>query len=401
MTDAYIPSQKILNSYARVLINFALNSGEGVKSGEIVECIVPDVAKPLARELQNVILEAGAHPMIRLLPTEFEKDFFDRASADQLTFFPKNYLKSKVKLLNHVVSIIAQPNPLELASINPKQILLSRDSKAKYREWLFQKEYSGNLTWTVALWGEAAKAKIVGLSTKEYWDQIILACFLDTPDPVAEWKAVFSLQKKIQAKLNELKILSLHIEGDDVDLTIRLGAERAWLGGSGRNIPSFELFSSPDWRGTEGWIQFNQPLYRYGQILENIFLRFEKGVVIDARASKGEEFLLEMLKAKNANKVGEFSLTDSRMSRITHPMADTLFDENIGGPFGNMHLAVGSAYKDAYHGDPGLLSKKEWKELGYNDSPEHTDIVSTSNRTVTATHAGGKTVIYTDGKFVI
>lgn len=397
----YTPPISILQNYAQVLVNFALNSGKGVQPGEVVECTIPDVAKPLARELQNVILEAGAHPMIRLTPTEFEKDFYERASKEQLMFFPKNYLRSKVKLIDHSIGIIAQVNPLELASTNPEKIMLSRDSKAKYREWLFEKEYKGNFTWTIGLWGEVAKAKIVGLSIEEYWQQIINACFLDKTNPLEEWRAVTEMQKEIRQKLNSLEITWLHVEGDDVDLKIQIGENRVWLGGGGRNIPSFELFTSPNWRGTTGWVRFNQPLYRYGQVIKDIFLEFKNGVIVNAEASSGDHFLQQMLKAKNARKIGEFSLTDSRMSRITHPMAETLYDENIGGPFGNMHLAVGSAYKDAFRGDPATVKKRTWAEYGYNSSPEHTDIVSTTNRTVTATHAKGKTVIYRDGKFTL
>ena len=109
-----------------------------------------------------------------------------------------------------------------------------------------------------------------------------------------------------------------------------------------------------------------------------------------------------MLKSKNADKLGEFSLTDKRISRITHFMAETLYDENMGGPYGNTHVAIGMAYKDCYRGNPSKPTQKEWQEMGFNDSPEHTDIVSTTDRTVTATMVDGtKKVIYKDGMFVV
>jgi aminopeptidase len=83
-------------------------------------------------------------------------------------------------------------------------------------------------------------------------------------------------------------------------------------------------------------------------------------------------------------------------------MAETLFDENVGGKNGNMHLALGKAYRDSYTGNPGKVSKKKWEKLGYNDSVIHTDIVSTENRVVTAELRNGKKiVIYKNGKFVI
>ncbi len=83
-------------------------------------------------------------------------------------------------------------------------------------------------------------------------------------------------------------------------------------------------------------------------------------------------------------------------------MAETLFDENIGGKYGNIHIALGSAYKDSYPGNIRNIKKNQWAKMGYNESVVHTDIMSTENRTVTAWLPNGKTlVIYKDGQFTI
>lgn len=398
----YQPSLKILNRYAAVLVNFALNSGKGVKTNEVVQCLVPDIAKPLALALQNVLLKAGAHPLIRLLPTGFNRDFFTLANDSQLKFFPSDFIKARVNLLDHNIGIIAEPDPFELKEINPQKIILSRDSQKLYRDWLNAKEVKGKFTWTLGLWATAAKAKLVGLSLKEYWQQIINACFLDKTNPIKEWQRVFTLQKNILTKLNSLNIQTVKIEGKDVNLQLTLGANRQWQGGSGRNIPSFEIFTSPDWRGTEGWMKFNQPLYRYGNKIAGIYLQFKHGLVVNARAKVGNQLLQQMLKSKNADKLGEFSLTDKRTSRITHIMAETLFDENIGGPFGNTHVAIGMAYKDCYKGNAQKLTIKDWGKFGFNNSAEHTDMISTTDRTVTVTLASGvKKIIYQKGQFTL
>lgn len=402
MKDSYTPPKTLITKYAQVLINYALNSGEGIRPGEVVECVVPDVAKEFALALQNEVLKSGGHPIIRLLPTGFEKDFFSLASDDQLSFFPKPFYQEKAKLIDHQVGIIADVDPLELKDTDPKKLMLARNARKPYRDWLNEKEVQNKFTWTLALWGVEAKAKEVGLSMKEYWQQIISACFLDEDDPIAKWREIQKMQKDILEKLNAMEMDTLEIKGPDIDLKVRLGADRIWQGGSGRNIPSFEFFTSPDWRGTEGWVQFNQPLYRYGNILKNVRLEFSKGLVTKAHAETGNDLLQEMLKTQNANKIGEYSLTDKRMSRITHVMAETLFDENIGGPFGNTHLAVGMSYKDCYRGDETKLSEKDWEDRGFNDSAEHTDIISTTDRTATATLTNGsKVVIYQDGMFVL
>ena len=401
-TLSYRPPAEMLEKYAKVLVNFALNSGKGVSAGEVVQCIVPDVAKPLALELQNALLRAGAHPMLYLMPTGFERDFYNLANQEQLEFFPRRVLRARANLIDHQIAIIADPDPLILSEVDPSKIMRARDSKKPYRDWLNDKENAKKYTWTTALWGTEAKAEIVGLSYKDYWQQIVKACFLDEEDPIKKWREIQSLQFAIKKKINDLKIVSLKVVGPDVDLKVGIGADRWWRGGSGRNIPSFEIFTSPDWREVEGWVRFNQPLYRYGNLIKDIELEIKGGRVVKARARTGERLLLEMLKSKNADKIGEFSLTDRRMSRISHVMAETLFDENIGGPFGNMHLAVGMAYQDCYRGDPSQLKKRDWAARGFNNSSEHSDIISTTDRTVTAFLANGESlIIYRKGQFVI
>jgi aminopeptidase len=200
-----------------------------------------------------------------------------------------------------------------------------------------------------------------------------------------------------------LDIQKIHAVGADMDLRVTLGEGRKWLGGTGRNIPSFEVFTSPDWRGTEGWIRFNQPLYRYGSMVKGIELMFENGRVVSASAKENEKLLKEMLATDDgASQMGEYSLTDKRLSKITKFMAETLFDENMGGKFGNTHIAVGRSYHDTYAPGPEKMTSSLAKKLGYNTSTIHTDMISTVDRTVTATLKDGSTrVIYKSGQFTI
>jgi aminopeptidase len=147
-------------------------------------------------------------------------------------------------------------------------------------------------------------------------------------------------------------------------------------------------------------LQWIQPLYRYGNLVRGIRLRFSEGRVVEVSAEENERVLTEMIATEGADRIGEFSLTDRRFSRITRFMAQTLYDENMGGEFGNTHIALGRAYQDAYEGDPSSLSKAQWEALGFNSSSVHTDVVSTSDRTVTAQLRGGEQrVIYRGGEF--
>jgi len=398
----YDPGETILRKYADLLVRYALNNGEGVRPKQVVQLNIPDRAKPLYRELLRSVLEAGAYPKLQLIPTGTEKVFFEYASKDQLVFFPETFKRAEADLIDHQVSIIADTDPKELQDIEPERLFAALDARRKFRDWLFKKEQQGKFTWTLALYGTEETAKEAGMSPEEYWKEIIHACYLDAGDPIAEWKRIAIEQERLKAALDALEIESLHTEGQRVDLHVKLGKHRRWMGGSYRNIPSYEIFISPDWRGTQGEVTFDQPVYRYGNILRGIMLEFRDGIVIRAEAKEGQKVLEGMLARKNGDKVGEYSLTDRRFSRISRFMATTLYDENIGGAYGNTHIALGRAYKDSYTGDPGKPTKDQWDAWGYNDSPEHTDIVSTEDRTVTATLPGGrKKVIFKDGMFTV
>ena len=200
-----------------------------------------------------------------------------------------------------------------------------------------------------------------------------------------------------------MKIKAYRIESKTIDLTIAHGEQRRWIGISGHNIPSFELFISPDWRGTEGVYYANQPSYRSGNLVKGVRLEFKKGSAVKVDARMNADFVKKQLAMdKGACRVGEFSLTDIRFSKIDRFMADTLYDENYGGAYGNCHIAVGSSYSDTYAGNPAELTPQKKIALGFNDSALHWDLVNTEDKVVTAILANGKkTVIYEKGKFKI
>jgi len=402
---SHTPSQQVLERYADVLINFALGGGSGVKPGDVVRIAAHEAAKPLYVELHRAVWRAGAHAIGHYVADDdgafnLSRDFYELAKDEQIDFFPAKYMRGVVDQMDHQVSVLSDSDMHALEGIDPALIMRNGHSMKPAMDWRTEKENAGNFTWTLGLYGTAAMAAEAGLSEQEYWQQITDACFLDEEDPIARWREVAAQIGEYVQRLNSLPIERLHVEGEDVDLHITLGERRQWVGGSGRNIPSFEIFTSPDWRGTEGWIAFNQPLYRYGNLVKGIRLRFADGRVVEASAEQNEQVITEMVATENADKVGEFSLTDRRFSRITKFMAETLYDENVGGPFGNTHIALGKSYHDCYAGDPGSVAHSEWERLGFNESSVHTDIVSTTDRSVTATLSDGtERVIYAGGEF--
>lgn len=401
----YKPPQKILEKYANVLVNFALRDGRGIKKGDVVRLVAWESAKPLYIEVRKAILRAGGHIISKYIPDDDKnfnpsRDFYKLASEEQLKFFPEKYIHGLVDQIDHSILIISEKNKLALEGINPKKIITATQTMKPFKDWIIEKDNQGKYSSTIALYGTSEMAKSARLTLKEYWQEIINACFLDEKSPIVKWKSIYKQIEGYRKKLSDLPIKKIHIKGKDVDLWIALGRKRKWMSGRGRNIPSFEIFTSPDWRGTNGWIRFSEPLYRYEHLITGIELEFKNGLVVKAKAKRNEKFLKEMIKAPNANKIGEFSLTDSRFSRITKFMAETLFDENMGGRQGNTHIALGGCIHDCYNGNRAKVSKKQWEELGFNDSVIHTDMVSTTKKKVTACfHNGSKKVIYKDGKF--
>lgn len=398
----YTPSQEILKKYADVLIKFALWSWEWMKPWEIVYLQVPESAKPLLFELQKSVLEAGWHYIINFIPEWSQRVFFENATDEQAAFWPKEYFLELVNTCTHVLRIEATDDKYELKWIDSKK-LIDRQKWAKfYMEARNKKENEWKLTWTIGLYWTEAMAKDVWMILEEYWDEIIKSCFLDEQDPIAKWKEIFASMEDIRQKLNSLDIDKVHVIWEWIDLNITIWEKRQWLAWDWRNIPSFEIFTSPDWRGTNGKICFNQPLYRYGNLIEWIELEFKDWIIINSKATKWEELLKEMIKAENADKIGEFSLTDRRFSRITKYMWETLYDENVWWEYWNTHIAVGAAYRDTFTWDIASQKNDDWERMWFNESAIHTDIMSTTPRTVMAKLRNWEEILlYKDWEFKI
>jgi len=403
----YLPNQKLMERYADVLVNFALGKGKVIKKGDVVYVVAYESAKPLYVEILRAITKAGGHAISRYMPDadgsfNVDRDFYVNAKDHQIHFFAGKYYKGLIDEIDHSIFIESEADTESLKDVDPKKIMLNRQAMKPYREWRNEKESRGDFSWTLALYGTKAMAQEAGLSEKAYWDQIVQACFLKSKNPVGEWRRTVKKIDGMKKRLDALPIDKLHIKGPDADLWITLGEKRIWEGGRGANIPSFEIFTSPDWRGSEGWIRFNQPVYASGNLMKDVELLLKKGKVIRATAKRGAKYLQEHVKTPNADKIGEFSMTDRRFSHITKFMATTLYDENIGGPNGNTHIALGSSFHDCYRGDPSKVTKATWAKLGFNASSVHQDFISTAPRTVTALLKNGKErVIYRDGMFTL
>lgn len=391
-----------LDRYADVML-WGLKTArkERYRKNDIILIRYDHAAIKMAELLQAKLLEMGMNPVLRLdFTSRMEQTFFEKSNSRQVVFQAPGE-RELLENLNGSIYLHSPGSITHLSHIDPKKIGKAAVARKPLRDILWTREEQGVFGWTLCMLPTPELAKHAGLSMKQYASQVIKACYLDRDDPVKEWKKIFKDAISIKKWINSMDVRYYHIQSENIDLRIHPGQQRKWIGISGHNIPSFELFLSPDWRGTEGVYFANLPTYRSGNYVEAVSLEFKKGRVIKAEAQKGEDFVVKQISMdKGASRIGEFSLTDKRFSKINRFMANTLFDENFGGRQGNCHLALGSSYSDTFDGDSAKLTKEKKVELGFNDSALHWDLVNTEKKRVTAHLMSGRDkVIYEDGMF--
>ncbi len=395
-------TEKELKKYAETLwwgLSTARTSP--YKPGDFVLLRFDADAVPLAEVMFDLLIEKGLNPVPRQnMTTNMELSFYGKGNDAQLTDIPAGD-REFVNNLSGLISLIAPASLTHLQDVDPKRIGQSAVARKFMRDIMEKREQTGDFGWTLCIYPTEALAQSAGLSMAEFKAQVVKACFLDADNPLTKWAEIFDEAEKVKAWLNGLEIEHINVKSENTDLIVVPGKDRRWLGVSGHNIPSFEIFLSPDWRGTEGVYYADQPSFRSGNFVEGVRLTFEKGIAVKTEAKTGGEFVAKQLTLdEGANRLGEFSLTDRRFSKINKFMANTLFDENFGGPQGNCHVAVGASYSDTYAGDQSSLDAAKKEELGFNDSALHWDLVNTEQKTVTATLKGGEElVIYKDGEF--
>jgi aminopeptidase len=179
------------------------------------------------------------------------------------------------------------------------------------------------------------------MSLQEYEEFVFAAGHLFLEDPTAHWKEIGAAQARMVDYLNAKREIRFQAS-NGTDLTVGVQG-RIWINCDGHeNFPDGEVFTSPLEDSTDGEVHFSFPAVHGGREVHDVVLMFREGKVIDARASKGEEFLRRMLDQDEGSRIlGEIALgTNYAIKRYTK---NTLFDEKIGGTF---HAALGAAYPE-------------------------------------------------------
>jgi aminopeptidase len=213
------------------------------------------------------------------------------------------------------------------------------------------------------------------------WEAIAATVRLDEDDPVAAWNEHIARLHRRCATLTEHRFDAIRFSGPGTDLTVGLLPESRWLGGglqtaAGQrhvpNLPPEEVFTSPNWRRTEGTVRSTRPLHLLGAMVRDLELRFEDGRIVDVNASEGADVVRAQLEDdEQAPYLGEVALVDgaSRVGQSGITFFNTLFDENA-----TCHIAYGTGFPFVVDGTDDLTPEQRI-EKGLNQSKVHTDLM--------------------------
>ena len=285
-----------------------------------------------------------------------------------------------------------------------KAAITKRNTKPLYKE----KQLKSEIPWCIAAVPNIYWAKEIFKDSedplKEFWDSLAQMCMLDKENPIKEWDKLLKSQKNIIDKLNNLEIKKLHYTNDlGTDLTIELSDRALWQSASSGkwivNMPSYEIFTTPDYRKTNGIVYSSKPLLYNGKIIDEFNLTFEEGKVIEFDAKKGKDILKEIINGDELSSyLGEAALVDynSPISNTNKVFKSTLFDENA-----SCHLALGNGFIECIS-DGNNLSEEKLKEFGVNFSKNHVDfMIGTKDLKIEAETNNGKVTIMENGNLTI
>ncbi len=393
----------VLREYAKLIVRCGVNVQKGqtvlVYAGldqpEFVQMVVEEAYKAKAKE---VMVEWSYQPLtkthVRYKTLKTMSTIYEWEKAKQEYFC--EVLPARIHLTS------ADPDGL-------KGVNMTKVSKANQITYPIMKPYrdrrDNKEQWCIAAVPGVAWAKKVfpglpkGQAVEKLWEAILSASRVNG-DPVKAWDDHNANLAARCQHLNSLKIQSLHYTADNgTDFTVGMIPEAVWRGGGDTslqgiyfnpNIPTEECFISPKRGVAEGTVHSSLPLSYRGQLIENFWLRFENGKVVEVGAEKGEEQLKDMVSMdEGAAYLGECALVPqaSPICQSGILFYNTLFDENAA-----CHLALGRGFADTIEGFENK-TLEECRELGINDSMIHVDfMIGCDTMNIDAVCENGQTV---------
>lgn len=328
----------------RRLAQLAVRYCVAVKHGEKVIISGGSEAIPLLVELYKEIILQKAIPIVRIGLPDVNDFFYKYATKEQIEFFPQ-YWMDTVKDAQAYIGISSDINTRQLTSANPKKMTAREKVTHPISDYIVNTP--DKIRRVSIAYPCVALAQDAEMSLTEYENFVYNACLID-------WKKFGKRLDKINSVFARGK--NVWLTGENVDLKFSIAGKNAVADKGEENMPGGEVFMAPVRESLNGWIKFDYPAIENGKEVSDIFLKFEKGKIVESKASKNEDFLKEMINTdENSSYVGEFGIgCNPKVNRFTK---DLLFDEKISG---TIHLALGMAYK---------------QNGGGNDSAIHWDIV--------------------------
>lgn len=338
--------------------------------------------------------------------------YFDNFSIKQSNFWNKEihdeYAKKDAAFLFLITS-----GDNQMSDIDQSKLKIATSHSLKTRKLYREKQSNNQIDWCIAAvatnaWGNLLFPNTKN-STEKLWETIFDICLINTDNPINAWDKKMQENKLMCQKLTNLNIQKLNYKSSNgTDLTIELPKNAIWCGGSSKikgrepivNIPTEEVFTTPNKFKTNGIVYCSKPLVHSGIIINNIMLEFIDGKVIDYTATTGQEELENILKFDNeSSMLGEVALVDyrSKISNSNILFYETLYDENA-----SCHLALGQGFKECLANSEDM-SEKELENIGYNKSKNHVDImIGTKDLNITAvTYDNKEITIFKNGRFNI
>ena len=370
------------------LAAIAVHVGLSLRHGQEVVMTAPLEALPLARRITEHAYRAGA----KLVTTIYSDDFarlarFRHAPEDAFDYAPEWQQEGIARAFREGAArlAIAGEDPSLLSAENTDRVSRASRAMSKAAKPAMEQITGFRTNWTIVAaatpgWG---RAMFPGVDENEavarLWDAIFAASRADATDPIAAWEAHNAELAARTAMLNAKGYSALRYRGPGTDLEIGLSPAHTWLGGSktaangitcNPNIPTEEVFTTPDCRATSGTVRATKPLSYQGTLIEEIEVRFEAGRIVDAHARTGQQVLRKVLETDlGAAMLGEVALVphSSPISASGLLFRNTLFDENAAS-----HIALGQSYSNALSGGD-TMTKDQLATVGANESLIHID----------------------------
>ena len=325
-----------LQKLADVLVNYSV----GVKKGQVVRINGAPGSAPLIVELYEKVLLAGGHPLVRMVPDELNELFLKTATEEQLKFLHPISLYEN-QHIDCSIGIWGEQNTKALSNCDTKRIGMASVARKPLMETFMKRAADESLNWVGTQYPTHSAAQDAEMSLTEYEDFVFNAGLLNHPDPVVSWEQIGVAQQKLADFLNgksDYRVTAAN--GTDIRMSV---AGKKWLNSSGHhNFPDGEVFTGPVVESAEGQINYSFPAVHHGREVQDVKLTFKHGKVVDASASKGQDYLFSMLDMDaGARFIGECAIgTNYSIKNFTR---NTLFDEKIGG---TVHFAVGAGYPE-------------------------------------------------------